>query len=317
MVADHGEGSAHPRAPLVAALDVGSNSILMLVARRGLDGTLHPMVDTGEICQLARGMTQGRLAEASMQRALATLSRLLGQGRALGVSQWAAVGTKALRTATNAADFLTAARRLGIDIEVISGHEEARLGFLGAASGLKQEAQARSATFDIGGASTELALGQGQRLDQWQSFDVGAVAAHEAYLAGQDPPLPTAAATLSTHLHSLFRPLHTLTVTDIVGIGGTVTTLACIARAIHPFSPSAIDGLCLGAQEINTWSQRLLHMNLETRRALPGMPPERAEVLPAGLLILQHLLTALRLDTCRVSTRGLRHGLLQERFASA
>jgi exopolyphosphatase / guanosine-5'-triphosphate,3'-diphosphate pyrophosphatase len=302
-----------------AALDVGTNSVLMLVGRRTAGGRLERLLDRSLVTRLGQGLlAEGRIGAPGAERTLEALREFAMQAQALGVTRAAAVGTMCLRTATNAADFLSRARaESGFEIEVIAGEEEARLTFLGVTAELPVRA-ARLAVVDPGGGSTEVTFGQGgdePRIDRRRSLDVGVVTLTERFLRS-DPIAPAELAALRAYLsdegYAAVRP--ELPFDALLAVGGSATTLAAVKLGLTPYDPDRVHGTELGADDLEQLLARLCALPVAERARLPGLEPKRAEVLPAGAALLACLLEKLERSSLVVSDRGLRHGLWLERF---
>jgi len=300
----------------MAAIDVGTNTVLLLVAeRRG--GALAPVLERAEITRLGRGVdATGRLDPAAVRETVAVLADFAASARALGAARIACVATSAARDAANGAEFFEAARRAaGLVPEVISGDEEARLVWasawrdFGAAGG-------PLAVLDVGGGSTELSFGDGPVPRGRTSLQVGAVRLTERHLRG-DPPAAAEVARLREAAREALRPLASLALPRggrLVGVAGTVTTLSAVAQALPRYDPGRVHGAALALAEVEALAARLAPLTVAARAALPGMEPKRADVILAGALIVAEAMGATGFDSLTVSDRGVRWGLLHDRF---
>ena len=195
-----------------------------------------------------------------------------------------------------------------MELVELSGTEEAHLTFCGAAFGL--QLPSRYAVIDIGGGSTELAVGAGKQVEQSLSVDVGAVRVSERFFP-RLPPGPAqveqAAAMIGAALSRLFPcPPELL----LVGVAGTVTTLGAIDMDIPRFDAQELNGHFLSRARVEEWSARLLSMPVEEIRRIPQVHDQRADIIGAGALILRLALAHLGCPGLIVSTRGIRYGLL-------
>lgn len=293
----------------VAAIDVGTNSVLMLVARPLGHGRFEAIEDHAVITRLGRGVgANRRLSDEAIEVTLAALSGFGRRAHELG-AQVRAVGTSALRDAVNAAALLEpAARALGAPIEVVSGEREARLAFRGAMHGLDL-AGAEPTLVDVGGGSTELARQDGQGGLQAQSIDIGTVRLFDRHRLGA-PASPGELDALRADVEATFDRADAAPRAPLVACGGTATTLAAVVRSIAPYDPAKIHGLELAADEVEAWLDRLAALSLTRRRALPGMTPGREDVLVAGIAILANLVRRARASSLTVSDGGVRTGLI-------
>ena len=301
--------------PRFASIDIGTNSVLLLVAERGPDGRFAAMLERAEITRLGRGVDKSRtLAPEAIEDTLKVLESYTAEARALGARAIAATATSAARDASNGSEFLRAvAERTGVKVEIIAGEEEARLAFASAWADFGGEGPL--VVLDIGGGSTEFIYGDSAGAVTFRrSFDVGSVRLTERWIAS-DPPSAEERAKITAHLDETFLQLPAPPVgAHLVGVAGTVTTICAVARAIDPYDAARVHGARLTAIEVSSTLDRLCALPLADRRALPGLQPKRADVIPAGALILEAAARRLGANEVRVSDRGLRWGLLVDRF---
>ncbi len=301
--------------PRFASIDIGTNSVLLLVAERGLDGRFTAVCERAEITRLGRGVDSSRtLAPEAIEDTLKALESYATQARRLGVQAIAATATSAARDASNGGEFLRAvAERTGVKVEIITGEEEARLSFASAWADFGGAGPL--VVLDIGGGSTEFIYGDSEgNVGFRRSFDVGSVRLTERWVTS-DPPSAADRATITAHLDQAFALLPAPPVgAHLVGVAGTVTTLCALARSIHPYDAAQVHGARLAATEVSATLERLWALPLAERRALPGLQPKRADVIPVGALILEAAARRLGATELRVSDRGLRWGLLADRF---
>lgn len=303
----------------VASIDIGTNSVLLLVAERPAEGPVVALLERATITRLGEGVDRtGELAPGAIERTLSCLEGYAAEARGLGVDRVVAVGTSAMRDARGGQDFARrAAALLGEAPRVISGEEEARLTFRGALAGL--DGDALTAVFDIGGGSTELVLGRldgGQaRIERAVSLDVGSVRLSERYLKA-DPPSPQDLAALVAFVDQQLAGQPPLPAgVRLVGVAGTVTTLAAVAHEISPYDGARVHGLTLGSDDIRAWASRLAAMPLAERRQLRGMEPKRADVIHAGAQLADRVVRWAGASAITVSDRGVRWGLALEALA--
>ena len=304
-------------APRFATIDIGTNSVLLLVAERLPDGRFEAVCERAEITRLGRGVDQSRvLSEAGLEDTLRVLEAYAAEARALGAQDVAVSATSAARDAHNGSAFLDAARRrAGVTVEIISGALEAQLSFAAVHADFASGAGGPLLVVDIGGGSTEFIFGGlGGQVAFRHSFDVGAVRLTER-LVRSDPPSAAERAQMAQLLDQTYAALPRPPAgATLVGVAGTVTTLYAMEHAIEPYDAARVHGGTLTQAQLEQLTDRLWSLPLAERRALPGVQPKRADVLPAGALILSRALAALGLQSVRVSDRGLRWGLLAHRF---
>jgi exopolyphosphatase/guanosine-5'-triphosphate,3'-diphosphate pyrophosphatase len=296
----------------VATIDVGTNALLLLVARRERNGRLLTLIDRATVTGLGRGVGRsGALAPDKVEATLRVFHDYVEQARAAGVTVVRAVGTSALREASNANDFLgPAAQLLGTPVEVITGRREAELTFRGSIEGLDLD-PGEVTVLDIGGGSTEIVRGEPGRLRQAASLDLGSVRLYERHV-DTDPPAPQQVAALREDIrealaHSPVQPTERL-----VGIAGNVTTVAALIHAIDPYDPDRVHGQRVSGDEIAALAERLSGMTMAERKKLPGIEPGRADVIVAGTLLLLGIVEHAGAGEVIVSNGGVRVGLALE-----
>ena len=306
--------------PRFATIDVGTNSVLLLVADRTPEGRFVPVVERAEITRLGRGVDKTRrLSPEGLEATLEVVTAFATEARSLGAEAVAVTATSAARDAENGAEFMAAAKaRAGVTVEIISGELEAQLSFSSAHMDFARELTGPLLVIDIGGGSTEFIYGEREgRVAFRHSFDVGAVRMTERFM-GSDPVSAAERAAVEAHLRATFASLPpTPAGAQLVGVAGTVTTLYTVRHRIDPYDAARVQGGTLTLAELEALADTLCRLPLAERRALPGLQPKRADVIPAGALILVEAVRALGLTRCRVSDRGLRWGLLAHRFGAS
>jgi exopolyphosphatase/guanosine-5'-triphosphate,3'-diphosphate pyrophosphatase len=299
-----------------AAIDVGTNSVKLHVGERLDDGEWRTVVDRSEMTRLGEGLAvTGRLGEEPIRRTVAAIAELADDARRNGAEEIAAVGTAGLRQAVNTADFLAAAReQAGVEVEVISGEEEARLSVLAATDALHLGG-GTLAVFETGGGSSQFTFGERGHIDEQFSLDLGAVPVTERF--GLDRAVDAATVTaarvaIAAELGALVgRPA----LDGLVGIGGAITNLAGVELGLERYEPGRVRGFTLTAAEVDRQIELYRARDAEERRGIVGLQPKRAEVILAGACIVRTVLERLGRDSLTVSDQGLRHGVLLERFS--
>lgn len=300
-----------------AVIDVGTNSIKFHIGARDPDGTWRPLVDRADMARLGEGLAHsGRIGLPALDRAAAAIADMAAEARDQGVRAIVAVGTAWMRSAANASDVVAAVReRTGIGIELVSGDEEARLAYLATTAALGPVA-GPLAVFDTGGGSSQFTFGRDGAVDERFSVEVGAARYTERFgLDGavSEEVLQQARSAIADDLARLDGrdPPQAL-----VGMGGAVTNLAAVSKALAVYDPEAIQGTVLDAAEIDRQIALYRARDADARRTIVGLQPKRAEVILAGACIVRTVLDKLGRNSLVVSDRGLRHGLLAERFGS-
>jgi exopolyphosphatase/guanosine-5'-triphosphate,3'-diphosphate pyrophosphatase len=298
-----------------AVIDIGTNSVKFLVAERRADGGWQTVTDRAEVTRLGEGLDEtGRINDEPMARTLAAIDAMADEARRDGVVDVAAVGTAGLRLANNRDDFVAAAReRAAVDVEVISGEEEARLAYVAATSGLG-DASGSLVVFDTGGGSSQFTFGRGERVEERFSVEVGAARFTERFGLDRVVDDETLAAAREAIAAELAQLDGRATPDTLVGMGGANTNLAAVKLHLASYDANAVHGTLLDAAEIERQIELYRTSDAARRRNIVGLQPNRAEVILAGACIVHTVLAKLRRDSLTVSDRGLRHGLIVERF---
>ena len=300
-----------------AVIDVGTTSVKFHIGERRADGEWLTIVDRAEVTRLGEGLAEsGRLNDAPLERTVDAVAAMVDEAREHDAVAIVAVGTAGLRIARNRAEFVDAVQgRCGVRVEIIPGEEEARLAYLGVTSGLDL-GSASLVVFDTGGGSSQFTFGHGERVNERFSVDVGAARFTERF--GLDGPVPDD--ILAEALEAMADDLRRLdgrpTPDALVGIGGAVTNLAAVKHELAAYDPDVVRGTVLERAEIERQIELYRGRTAEERRAIVGLQPKRAEVILAGACIVHTVLGKLGCDSLTVSDRGLRHGLLAERFGA-
>lgn len=281
----------------VGAIDCGTNSIRLLVA--DVDGThLDEVVREMTVVRLGEGVDRsGAFSEAALERTFAACDVYAATLRDVGVERLRFVATSASRDVSNRAAFVDGVRaRLGVEPEVISGAEEARLSFRGAVEGLTPERIAMpTLVVDIGGGSTEFVLGDrgaDGRIDVEAaiSVDIGCVRMTERHLHG-DPPSPEEIARVEADVEAALDRAAAEVPLDrarsLIGVAGTVTTVLALIHDLPAYDPAAIHGLVSTPAQVEDMTARLLAMPRSERAAFAVMHPGRVDVIGGGALVLR------------------------------
>ena len=298
-----------------AVIDVGTNSIKFHIAERDATGRWHTIVDRAEMTRLGEKLQErGTISPEPLERTLAAIAGMVEEANRHGVRATAAAGTAGLRIARNRDDVVAVIQsRTGIAVEVIEGVEEGRLAYLAVRAELGV-GEGSLAVFDTGGGSTQFTFGQGERVDEHFSVNVGAVRYTERFgLAGVVAPevLGDAMAAISADLARIDgRPPPDA----LVAMGGAVTNLTAVKLGLATYDPDAVQGAVLDRAEVDRQIEHYRSRDADARRETVGLQPKRADVILAGACIVRTVMEKLGQQTLTVSDRGLRHGLLIDRF---
>ena len=294
----------------VAAIDCGTNSIRLLIA--DVDGSgLTDVVRVMKVVRLGEGVdVSGSLSSAAIERTWDAVSDYAAQIRAAGAQAVRMVATSASRDADNADTFVDGVvARLGVVPEVISGDEEAALSFAGAVSVL--DVPGRVAVVDIGGGSTEFVVGD-SRVGASVSENVGCVRMTERHLC-TDPPTPAEIAAATADIDAAVW--HAMAATGfedadrIVGLAGSVTTVAALAMGLPEYDSARIHGSRISAREVHEVTAQMLAATRTKRAAEPVMHPGRVDVIGGGALVLDRILTLGGFDEVIVSEHDILDGI--------
>ena len=297
-------------------IDVGTNSVKFHVAERDGAG-FRPVADRADVSRLGEGIQEtGAIAPAAIERTVAAITGMVDEAKRDDAVAIVAVGTAGLRMASNADDVLAAVKAAtGVTIDVISGEDESRLAYLAAVSSLGL-GSGTSVVFDTGGGSSQFTFGQGARVDERFSVDVGAVRYTDRFgldrAVGRDV-VDEALAAIAADLSRLDgRPKPDA----VIGMGGGVTNITAVKHALATYDPDVVHGTVLDLAEIDRQIELYRTRDADGRREIVGLQPKRAEVILAGACIIRTILTKLEQQSMTVSDRGLRHGVLVERFGA-
>ena len=298
----------------VAAIDCGTNSIRLLLT----DLDTERMVATDisrqmKIVRLGEGVDRtGRLADAAIDRTIAALREYADQIRDRRPEAVRMVATSASRDAENSAEFTRRVKEvLGVEPEVVSGDEEAELSFTGATRSLDEEGGPFLVT-DIGGGSTEFVTGDAGRVGPARSVDIGCVRITERRLHG-DPPtaaeIAAAIADIDAALDSAAEAVPVAGARTLVGLAGSVTTVAGIALGLDHYDPMRIHHSRVSAPRVGEIASRLLAQTRAERAAIGVMHPGRADVIGGGALILDRIMTRFGFGEVLVSEHDILDGI--------
>ncbi len=300
-----------------AFLDVGTNTVLCLIAEIRDTGRFRVLADLAEITGLGQGVDRTRrIGPVGEERTLAALRAYRARCDSLGVEEFVAVGTSALRDAENSGAVRARFRReLGFEIRVVSGAEEAEYSFLAVQRGLALDGPLL--VIDIGGGSTELIAGDGAGISRCLSLDLGSVRLTERHLFS-DPVKPEEVARMNAAIDAALAGLQELGAVApraLVGIAATVTTLVAMEKKLARYSHAEVHGAMLPLAAVRRQIAALKRANLAERRAISGLDPRRADVIFAGACLLERIMGWARADRLIVSDQGVRYGLLHETIA--
>ncbi len=306
----------------VGIIDLGSNSLRLLIVRIHADGSTTVLNQVKHMVRLGEGgFVHNRLQEEAMSRTIGVLRGLAEMCAVYETAQIVAIATAAVRDADNAQEFILRVReRTGIDFTVVSGKEEARLIYLGVSSGLERSDKLRL-FIDIGGGSTELIVGNSQGYSNLDSVKLGCVRLTNLFFGdGREPVSPREYAALQAHIRNValhsFQRIADFDIVEAVASSGTAQNLAEIAAAREDADAAREGRASRASRHVLSYDalirtvRELCARTAEERRSIPGINPARADVLIAGAAILQTVMEEQGFESVVVSNRNLQNGIL-------
>jgi exopolyphosphatase/guanosine-5'-triphosphate,3'-diphosphate pyrophosphatase len=295
----------------LAAIDVGTNSIRLVVAEALRDGNYRILTEEKDTARLGKDLaTSGQLNPVAVERSLEALRRMKQIAAGYQVRELRVIGTCALREAADGDEFCRRAKQeIGLDIEVIGAEQEAHLAFSSVARAFNLEGK-NVAIADIGGGSTEVILASGRAIEDVYTTPLGAVRMTDMYANGQDT------GDIQNLLDGIDRELRRQTKRLIfwphllIGSGGTFTTLAEMIMAAKGQTGLPLRGYEVTHAEVGHLLDKLRKLPAKARRNVPGLSPDRADIILAGVAIVDSLMRRLKVNRLQVHDRGVRDGLL-------
>ena len=305
-----------------AYIDIGTNSVRMMTLSSDsvdcIDAVKHM-----NTTRIGRGVDKNReLSDEGIRETLDALKEFKEDALKAGADEIKVIGTSALRDAENREDFLkTVKSNLGLKVDVISGDEEARLGFLGVSKGLKGHIKEDDyiLVVDIGGGSTELIVGRNGEIEYAKSIDIGAVRLSDKFVT-TDPVSLLEQQAIADHirisLKEVLKQVESYPVKGVIGIGGTITTIASIALEMKEYDRKKIHNYYVPLETIYAINKKLLNQKIEGRKEVVGLQPKRADIIPYGLMILHQILLSLEMSGISISEYDNLEGLHFDLMAS-
>jgi exopolyphosphatase / guanosine-5'-triphosphate,3'-diphosphate pyrophosphatase len=300
------------RGRTIAVIDVGSNSVRLLVARALSEFAFEVADEERFSARLGEGQAGGDLTPEGIERGVRALRIMAGIARSFTPDVIAAVGTEALRRAPNTADFLARAREeAGIDVRVLSGYDEAYCGFLGVVNSTMLR---DGHLVDIGGGSLEFMRVEGRALAEVQSAPLGAIYARERYLKS-DPPTSRELRSLRKAVRQNLSASQQLPI--LYGTGGAVRNLARIVRLKRSYPLRRLHGFELTRREVRRLASQLSGVSTDERRRLPGVGSNRSDILHAAAVVIDEVMDLSGAQSLIVAGQGLREGLAWQELRGA
>ena len=296
-----------------AVVDIGTNSTRLFLADVEDGRVVDVLERRTQVTRLGAGVdADGRLSDEAMGRVYAVLDEYRTLIDRHGGADAVAVLTSAVRDAANGSSFAeTVGSRWGFEPHILSGEEEARLTFLGATSERDRDDRTPLLVVDIGGGSTEFVIGTGHEVSFHVSNQAGVVRQTERHL-GSDPPAQDELDALASDVRSILAAgvpeRFRRAVTWAIGVAGTATSMASIAQELDPYDPNKVEGYVVSEAECRRILERLAGLPLGERRRVPGLHPDRAPTIVAGVIILLETLALFGLDEFEVSENDILRG---------
>jgi exopolyphosphatase/guanosine-5'-triphosphate,3'-diphosphate pyrophosphatase len=294
----------------VAVIDIGSNTGRVVVYRYQAGGHLQLMAGSRASLRLVRDLDEtGRLGDEAMERAWECLQDFRAIARGAGATRILVVATAAVRDAENGPAFIERIRKqLGFEVRILSGEEEARLGFLGAVGGLPVE---HGLLFDLGGGSLQVSRFRRRRLMSSMSLPLGALRLSDAFLK-TDPPTAKEVRRLREHVREALKEADVERLERgecLIGTGGTVRNLAKVDRRSRHYPIARLHGYSLARRSVKEIAELLASRRLRRREQIPGLSEERGDSIVGGALAVETLMEVLKAPAVQVSGQGVREGL--------
>lgn len=301
---------------LLAGIDIGTNTLRLLIAGFSPDGRYHKIESGRRITRLGEDVSRtGRLKTEAMERALGVLEGFSEICTEYPIEGTYAAATSAVRDAANGGDFIRMVKaKTGLDVDIISGDEEARLTMLGVSSKL-DTGDKEAFLIDIGGGSTEFILASKGRVLFKASTDIGVVRFTEQYIHS-DPPGEEEIELLELAIEerlksiSVFDDSRGIDSVSFIGTAGTVTTLAAIEQKMTVYDPCKVNGYRMSKDGIAEIRRMLSHMTIKERKEVPGIEEGREDIIIAGAVVVDKVMEWFGFHEVIVSDSGLREGLV-------
>ncbi|HSJ70040.1 MAG TPA: Ppx/GppA family phosphatase [Acidimicrobiia bacterium] len=298
-------------------IDVGTNSVKFHLAERSSSGGWTTLVDRADVTRLGEGMdATGAISHEPLERTATAIAAMAREALSNGAKAVVAVGTAGMRSASNSEQAVQQIReRSGVTVDVISGTDESRLAYLAAVAGLGLGNES-VVVFDTGGGSSQFTFGTGPEVDERFSVNVGAVRFTEQFGLDCEVTQETLEATFGAISDDLGELDGHTSPKSLVAMGGAITNMTAVKHALATYDPEVVHGTVLDRSEIDRQIQMYRSMDADHRRSIVGLQPARAEVILAGACIVRTVMEKLGMDSATVCDRGLRHGVLSERFGT-
>lgn len=299
--------------PRIAALDIGSNSIRCIIAEVSKDGKFKIMDDEKATVRLGEGLSiTGMISNEASERAVESIQRFRQLLDGLKVQVVEAIATSAVRTAGNGRELVqTLSEELGHEIRIISGEEEAELTAASALANFDMYGK-RHVMVDIGGGSVEIVTASGNHVEEFYSLDLGAVVMTDRFIK-KDPTNESELRKLQRHIRTSIKhsgATKKLSIDSLIGSGGTFTALGYMTRQMRKDNYVSIHGYEVLRADVIHLLAMLSRKDLKERQTVPGLNQDRADIIVAGLAVIDEIMDSFDVNRILINERGIREGLL-------
>lgn len=298
----------------IATIDLGTNSMLLLVIRRDEKGQVHVLHEGSEVVRLGENLKKtGIIANNALDRALTTIHGYQSQIEPFHVEKIFLTATSAMREAQNQQEIIDAIKAsTSLEVEVLPKAEETRLAYKSVT--VEEQHEDPSVVVDIGGGSTEVAWGMGSRYDGGRSLDLGTVKLIETVMAKETLSVSELNVARAEIDNALIRVTGLGEFDHYYGTAGSFTQAAALDLKLEKYTSKAVDHHKLRKENVQSWVETLSRMNHDEKRSLPGADPKRIDVLLAGMLIIEQLFNKFNTSEFTVRDRGIKYGKAFDQF---
>ena len=298
----------------VSAIEIGTNSTKFIIARLNENGAVEVITRTSTVNRLSSGMyPENNLKPEAIEKGIEIIGNLIKESNAQEAKLVSIFSTSVLRDAGNKETFIGRIKELfGIDINVISGEEEAQLAYMACREVVEDKSQ-KFSVIDIGGGSTEIIIGNGTDIEQKISLDVGAVRLTEMFVS-HDPIQDSEIEQMTAYIEKQINERESLDLSELqlVGTGGTIKTLGTLFYQKDHSKEKTINGKVIKKYEIELLFSMLKLLNIDSKKKLIGLNPKRADVITSGIRILLSVMDKFSLEEIKISAQGVLEGFIAQ-----
>lgn len=298
----------------VSAIEIGTNSTKFIIAQLNENDAVEVITRTSTVNRLSSGMyPENNLKPEAIEKGIEIIGKLINESNAQGAQLVSIFSTSVLRDAGNKEAFIGRIKELfGIDINVISGEEEAQLAYMACREVVDDKSQ-KFSVIDIGGGSTEIIIGNGTDIEQKISLNVGAVRLTEMFVI-HDPVEDSEIEQMTAYIEKQINERESLDLSglQLVGTGGTIKTLGTLFYQKDHSKEKTINGKVIKKYEIELLFSMLKLLNIDSKKKLIGLNPKRADVITSGIRILLSVMDKFNLEEIKISSQGVLEGFIAQ-----